>query len=85
MSILDIRTPGFFEDAACQGADLVLFFPESTNNQCHEARAICGRCDVQERCLTWAMEIEAQHPGSRHGIYGGLGPKQRAKLGKKAS
>lgn len=83
MSILDIRSPDFFDEAACIGADLVLFFPETTNNQGHEAHAICDGCDVRERCLTWAMEIEDAHPGSRHGIYGGLGPKQRAQLGKK--
>lgn len=36
------------------------------------AKAICGRCPVQARCLTWATDT-----GKQHGVWGGLSEKDR--------
>jgi hypothetical protein len=44
-----------------------------------KAKAVCATCDVVEECLQWAIDT-----GSRHGVFGGLTPKERQgmKLGK---
>lgn len=44
-------------------------------------RAICRQCPVRRQCLAYAMEIEAGEAAiHRHGIWGGLTPRQRARL-----
>jgi DNA-binding CsgD family transcriptional regulator len=44
------------------------------------ARAICGRCPVRRFCLLDAMRDEAGGARFRHGMFGGLTPKERAEL-----
>lgn len=42
------------------------------------AKDVCLRCPVRLACLEWAMDIEAGVPREfRHGVYGGLGPRER--------
>ncbi|WP_427925192.1 WhiB family transcriptional regulator [Streptomyces sp. cg40] len=64
------------ERAACLHVDPELFFPISdsglTLRQIDEAKAVCGRCPVAERCLEWAMRV-----GQTDGIWGGTTEKER--------
>lgn len=60
-------------DAVCAGEDPELFFPVGNNaaayRQAEEAKAVCRRCPVMDRCLEWA----AAHPiEARSGVWGGL-------------
>jgi hypothetical protein len=48
------------------------------------AKSICGLCDVEDLCLAWAVKGE-RWPGEWGGVYGGLTPDERAKLGRKAA
>ena len=65
--------------ASCLGENPELFFPVGSTLpalvQIEEAKAICGRCEVVETCLTWAMES-----GQKAGVYGGLSDAERHAL-----
>ncbi|MBA4860998.1 WhiB family transcriptional regulator [Streptomyces sp. PSKA54] len=58
------------ERAECLRVDPDLFFPISnsgpTLRQIDEAKAVCRRCPVVERCLDWAVRT-----GQAEGIWGG--------------
>lgn len=63
----------------CQ-ADPDLWHSDHLDEQHHAARA-CQGCPVREQCLAEAMLHEAGKTTSgRHGIWGGLTPKQRAHM-----
>jgi WhiB family transcriptional regulator, redox-sensing transcriptional regulator len=55
--------------AACQGTDPELFFPFALNGgaveQISAAKAVCGRCEVGQLCLSYALTTR------QHGIWGG--------------
>ena len=57
--------------AACLGADPELFFPIGETGpalmQIAEAKRVCGRCPVRQRCLQWAHDTE-QNAGDRGGL-----------------
>jgi len=57
--------------AACQFADPDLFFPVSSSGlsleQVAEAKQICARCQVQPRCLAFALRTR-----QAHGVWGGM-------------
>lgn len=69
---------------ACAGATEVMFGPVPA------AKAVCSACPLRQRCLDAAMgaEVRQQGPrrgaglagGDRYGVYGGLGPDERARL-----
>jgi WhiB family transcriptional regulator, redox-sensing transcriptional regulator len=65
--------------ATCLGEDPELFFPIATIGlafvQFEEAKAICGRCEVVDTCLRWAMET-----GADTGVWGGLSDDERRSL-----
>ena len=65
--------------ATCLGEDPELFFPIGTTGpalvQIEEARAICGRCEVVDTCLDWAIES-----GQNAGVCGGLSDAEREAL-----
>ena len=44
------------------------------------AKRLCARCPVRLACLREAMEVEANTPGDRHTIRGGLTAAERAAL-----
>lgn len=69
--------PSWRDRAACRADDPDLYFDERT-----PAGALsCGVCPVRAQCLAEAMEWEGNAgPGDRHGIYGGLTSKARARL-----
>ncbi|MGW3100261.1 WhiB family transcriptional regulator [Streptomyces sp. NPDC001102] len=64
------------ERAACRDVDPDLFFPIGTAGltlvQVDEAKAVCGRCPVRERCLQWALDV-----GPVEGIWGGTTESER--------
>ncbi|MEU4394073.1 WhiB family transcriptional regulator [Kribbella sp. NPDC023855] len=64
---------------ACLGENPELFFPIGSSDlayeQIEEAKEICGRCTVTERCLAWALEI-----GQVHGVWGGTSEMERLVL-----
>ena len=48
------------------------------------AKEICQQCPVMRQCLEYSMALEdGKSHHYRHGVYGGLGPKQRANLYKR--
>jgi WhiB family redox-sensing transcriptional regulator len=65
--------------AACLSLDYELFFPIGNTSpallQTEEAKAACGRCEVVESCLSWAMES-----GQDAGVWGGLSGDERRAL-----
>ncbi|MGV9348636.1 WhiB family transcriptional regulator [Streptomyces spiralis] len=50
------------DHAACRGQDPDLFFPIGTTGpalaQIEQAKAVCRRCPVQDRCLEWALNTD---------------------------
>lgn len=65
--------------SACLHEDPELFFPIGHSGpaqaQMDDAKRVCGRCEVRERCLEWALEA-----GEDHGILGGLTEIERREL-----
>lgn len=62
--------------AACNGHDPSIFFPAGETGPAAEqiamAKKICGGCDVQEECLSYAIETNQVA-----GIWGGLTEDER--------
>ncbi|MGW0080840.1 WhiB family transcriptional regulator [Streptomyces sp. NPDC003393] len=67
------------DHAACRGQDPDLFFPIGTTGpalaQLEQARAVCRRCPVQERCLEWALDTD-----QTIGVWGGTTESERRAL-----
>ena len=65
--------------AACLGVDPELFFPIGNTGpallQIEKAKVVCGRCEVVEPCLRWAMESRQEDGG-----WGGLSADERRAL-----
>ena len=70
--------------AACVGQDPELFFPTGTTGpallQIEEAKQVCRRCDVREKCLDWALQA-----GQDHGVWGGMSEDERRALKRRNS
>ena len=62
--------------AACLGVDPELFFPIGNTGpalvQIEEANVVCGRCEVVEPCLSWAVASRQED-----GVWGGLSADER--------
>jgi len=65
--------------AACLDEDPELFFPVGNTGpalrQIEKAKVVCGRCEVIETCLSWALES-----GKDDGVWGGLSADERRAL-----
>ncbi|MFI1530841.1 WhiB family transcriptional regulator [Streptomyces griseus] len=65
--------------ALCREEDPDLFFPIGSNGpallQIEEAKAVCRRCPVMDKCLDWALES-----GQDSGVWGGLSEDERRSL-----
>jgi WhiB family redox-sensing transcriptional regulator len=65
--------------AACLTEDPELFFPIGNTGpalaQIEEAKAVCGKCEVVDTCLKWALET-----GQDSGVWGGLSEDERRAL-----
>lgn len=75
-------SPPWMRQAACKGAAAELFFPEevggASSNLASEAKRVCWtQCPVREECLEHAIVNR-----ERHGVWGGLAPRERARLSK---
>ncbi len=70
--------------SACREEDPDLFFPIGNTGpallQTEEAKAVCRRCPVMERCLQWALES-----GQEHGVWGGLDEDERRRMKRRAA
>lgn len=66
--------PRWHVDAPCSQADPEAFFPEKGESYAG-AKRICGRCDVREQCLEWALDNR-----ERFGVFGGLSERERRSL-----
>jgi WhiB family redox-sensing transcriptional regulator len=77
--------PDWYEHAACRGKPLTLFFPPRgvAPVAYKEARAICARCPVRQRCLDFQLAYEdGMAQKSKCGMFGGLTPEERDRLGR---
>jgi WhiB family transcriptional regulator, redox-sensing transcriptional regulator len=67
------------DSAACLDVGPELFFPIGNTFpalvQIEEAKAVCGRCEVVETCLAWAMEARQDS-----GVWGGMSADERRTL-----
>lgn len=73
----------WYDESLCAQIDSDVFYPERSNGYPNydTARTICEQCPVAKQCLESAMEAEAQtHYSSRHGMFGGKTPNERAAL-----
>lgn len=69
------------EKAACRTVDQDLFYPpKGLPYEAAKAKAVCASCPVRQDCLEYALAN-----GERHGIWGGLAPRERHRLRKAAS
>jgi WhiB family redox-sensing transcriptional regulator len=70
------------DSAACATTDPEVFFPP-TGDIAETARNVCKGCEVRLECLAYAMEHEPQwlNRHYRYGVWGGLTPTERARLG----
>ncbi|MET9612041.1 WhiB family transcriptional regulator [Kitasatospora indigofera] len=70
--------------ARCRDLDPELFFPLGNTGpalrQAEEAKAVCHRCPVRERCLAWALET-----GQEAGVWGGTSEDERRALKRRAA
>jgi hypothetical protein len=74
-------TAGWGTAAACKDEPVKVFFPEGIGRGLYDsARVICARCPVAQECLDAAMAAEGYGTKVRHGMYGGLNPKERYAL-----
>jgi len=64
----------FQDKALCTPADEALFFSELPSKVA-KAKAICNRCPVQSKCLTFAVQENIEF-----GIFGGTTPNERKAL-----
>jgi WhiB family transcriptional regulator, redox-sensing transcriptional regulator len=66
-------------DALCAQVDGDLFFPDKGVNS-REAKKVCASCPVTVECLDWALTTN-----QTRGVFGGLSPVERRRLGEAAS
>jgi WhiB family redox-sensing transcriptional regulator len=59
---------------ACNGLPSRMFFPQRGESP-RPAKRVCSGCPVKNECLAYARRT-----GIRHGIFGGLTPKEREEL-----
>jgi WhiB family redox-sensing transcriptional regulator len=71
--------PEWMSDAACKYEAPDLFFPEGYGKEPREkterAIAICNRCPVKQACFDYSLATR-----QRHGTWGGVDERTRAKL-----
>lgn len=75
--------PPMFGDplALCRNYDGDLFYPQQYDSpQADAAKAVCRSCELRSTCLSWAIDNEPNH-----GIWAGLSPAERARIGTKVA
>lgn len=70
----------WMQDALCAQTDPDAYFPIKGGSN-RAAKAICARCPVIQECREYSLRTR-----QRSGIWGGMGPKERARvLGERAT
>ncbi|HTH72079.1 MAG TPA: WhiB family transcriptional regulator [Candidatus Pristimantibacillus sp.] len=67
------------EIGLCQTTDPEAFYPEKGGST-REAKRICGRCEVKNECLEYALTHD-----EKRGIWGGLSERERNRLKRRAA
>lgn len=75
-NVLNVNRPDWFDDAACRGMDIKLFFPERHQPLAiKEARAVCAECPVQTECQEYSLDLHEQY--EIFGVWGGWTHRER--------
>ena len=69
-----MRSLAWTDDAACSRVGGDAWFPDDDGHQAAGKR-LCQSCRVKAECLEWALAN-----GERHGVWGGLTPRERRAL-----
>lgn len=77
LELIERNRQNWRANAACDGADDALFFPEKGKTS-REAKRICSGCEVRTECLAYALES-----GQKFGIWGGVSETERRKIRRK--
>ena len=75
--------PAWMGQALCAQTGDVGFFPEGRGRTATDAKAVCSRCPVREKCLAYALELESQGHNRSYGpfgVWGGLSAHERRML-----
>lgn len=70
----DLTVPRFTGPPLCAETDPDAFFPEKGGSN-GPAKRVCKGCEVRLECLRFALDH-----GERHGVWGGLGERERRRL-----
>ncbi len=69
------------DKALCAQVDPEIFFPEK-GGSVRDPKRVCGRCEVREPCLDYALTHE---DAGRFGIWGGMSERERRRLKRQAA
>ena len=76
---IDLLRPGWMHEAACRGQGFDAWFPtDEVGEEADAARRVCAGCQVRNECLDYALNCSI-----RHGLWGGLSPKERVALNRR--
>jgi hypothetical protein len=67
---------GWEHEAACRDMDRGPFF---TNNPGF-VKTVCEHCPVADDCLVFVLRTEPEERAMRHGVFGGMSPRERHRL-----
>ena len=62
------------KQGACQGLDPAVFYP-STEEEAEDAKAVCAQCQVQAKCLEYALSRR-----EKDGVWGGATERERRRV-----
>lgn len=75
---IDTNAMRWMDDALCAETDPDAFFPEK-GEATRPAKRICGRCEVRQECLAYALETVQEH-----GVWGGYSTHERQEMRREA-
>ena len=76
---IDLLRPTWMREAACRGQGFDAWFPtDEVGEEADTARRVCAGCRVRPECLDYALDCSI-----RHGLWGGLSPRERAALNRR--
>lgn len=61
--------------AACRGLDSEVFFPDDDGEESELAKKVCGSCEVQDSCLSYALRNR-----EKGGVWGGATERERRRI-----
>lgn len=71
-----IKGRKFWDGALCREVDSIIFFPNKGQNDfIQQARWVCSRCDIKQKCLDYALEDQ-----DTKGIWGGTTEIERLRM-----